>query len=85
MSKIEIYTKNACIFCDRAKEVFKSKNLNFSEYNIFTNPEYLDELLKRSNGLKKMPQIFINNQHIGGFDKLQLLIDKGLFDKMIAL
>ena len=85
MSKIEIYTKNACIFCDRAKEVFKSKNLKFSEYNIFTNPEYLDELLKRSNGLKKMPQIFINNQHIGGFDKLQLLIDKGLFDKMIAL
>ena len=85
MSKIEIYTKNACIFCDRAKEVFKSKNLNFSEYNIFTNPEYLDELLKRSNGLKKMPQIFINNQHIGGFDKLQLLIDKGLFDKMITL
>ena len=58
MSKIEIYTKNACIFCDRAKEVFKSKNLKFSEYNIFTNPEYLDELLKRSNGLKKMPQIF---------------------------
>ena len=85
MSKIEIYTKNACIFCDRAKEVFKSKNLKFSEYNIFTNPEYLDELLKRSKGLKKMPQIFINNQHIGGFDKLQLLIDKGLFDKMIAL
>ena len=85
MSKIEIYTKNACIFCDRAKEVFKSKNLKFSEYNIFTNPEYLDELLKRSNGLKKMPQIFINNQHIGGFDKLQLLIDKGLFDKMITL
>ena len=85
MSKIEIYTKNACIFCDRAKEVFKSKNLNFSEYNIFTNPEYLYELLKRSNGLKKMPQIFINNQHIGGFDKLQLLIDKGLFDKMITL
>ena len=85
MNKIEIYTKNACIFCDRAKEVFKSKNLTFSEYNIFTNPEYLDELLKRSNGLKKMPQIFINNQHIGGFDKLQLLIDKGLLDKMIAL
>ena len=85
MSKIEIYTKNACIFCDRAKRVFKSKNLKFSEYNIFTNPKYLDELLKRSNGLKKMPQIFINNQHIGGFDKLQLLIDKGLFDKMIAL
>ena len=84
MSKIEIYTKNACIFCDRAKEVFKSKNLNFSEYNIFTNPEYLDVLLKRSNGLKKMPQIFINNQHIGGFDKLKLLIDKGLFDKMIS-
>ena len=35
MSKIEIYTKNSCIFCDRAKQVFKSKNLSFTEYNIF--------------------------------------------------
>ena len=83
MSKIEIYTRNACKPCDRAKEFFKSKNLSFSEYNIWKNPHYLDEMLIRSNGQRTMPQIFINNKHIGGFHDLKTLIEKGIFETMI--
>ena len=83
MNKIEIYTKDECIFCDRAKEFFKSKNLLFSEYNVWINPNYLDEMLKRSKGQRTMPQIFINNKHIGGFNDLKILIDKGIFETMI--
>ena len=83
MSKIEIYTRNACTPCDRAKEFFKSKNLLFSEYNIWKNPHYLDEMLIRSNGQRTMPQIFIDNKHIGGFNDLKILIDKGIFETMI--
>ena len=82
MSKIEIYTKNSCIFCDRAKAFFKSKKLSFIEYNIFTNPSYLDEVLKRSNGQRTMPQIFINNIHIGGFHDLKI-IDDDKFEKIL--
>ena len=83
MNKIEIYTRNACAPCDRAKEFFKSKNLLFSEYNVWENPHYLDTMLIRSNGQRTMPQIFINNKHIGGFNDLKILIDKGVFETMI--
>ena len=83
MNKIEIYTRNTCIYCDRAKEFFKSKNLLFSEYNVWDNPHYLDEMLIRSNGQRTMPQIFINNKHIGGFHDLKTLIEKGIFETMI--
>ena len=83
MSKIEIYTRNACTPCYRAKEFFKSKNLLFSEYNVWINPNYLDEMLKRSKGQRTMPQIFINNKHIGGFYDLKILIDQGIFETMI--
>ena len=83
MKKIEIYTRDACIFCERAKDFFKSKNLSYFEYNIWKNSNYLDELLKRSNGKMTMPQIFINNKHIGGFDDLKILIEKGIFETMI--
>ena len=83
MTHIEIYTKNLCVFCDRAKNFFQSRNLNFNEYNVFLNPAYLDLMLKRSNGQRTMPQIFINNQHIGGFDDLKKIINNGEFETMI--
>ena len=83
MSKIEIYTRNACAPCDRAKEFFKSKNLLFSEYNVWEKPHYLDEMLIRSNGQRTMPQIFINNIHVGGFNDLKKIIEHNKFEIML--
>ena len=83
MNKIEIYTRDACVFCDRAKELFKSKNLSYSEYNIWQNSNYFDEVLERSNGQRTMPQIFINNIHVGGYDELKTLIEKGEFETIL--
>ena len=77
MIKIEIYTRNACAFCDRAKIFFKSKGLSFIEYNVHENSDYLKEMLKKSNGKKTMPQIFIDDFHVGGFDDLKETINKG--------
>jgi glutaredoxin 3 len=85
MKKIEIYTRNLCSYCDRAKDIFKSKNLSFIEYNVYENPHYLKKMLERSKGQKLMPQIFINDRHIGGFDHLIKLINKGNFESMINL
>ena len=84
MYKIEIYTKNLCIFCDRAKNYFKSKNILFTEYNIQLNQDLFEEMLKRSNGQKTLPQIFINNQYIGGYEQLKDKINNGEFNKMIT-
>lgn len=82
-NNIEIYTKNICGYCDRAKNIFKSKNLSYKEYNINKNPEYIDVMIKRTKGMRLMPQIFINNFHVGGFDKLKELIDNGKFDSLL--
>ena len=83
MSKIEIYTRNSCVFCDNAKNFFKSKNLSYIEYNVYDDPSKLEVMLKRSNGQKTMPQIFIDDNHIGGFDNLTEIINNGIFKKMI--
>ena len=83
MSKIEIYTRDLCVFCDRAKYFFKSKNLSYIEYNVYEDPIQLEIMLKKSNGQKTMPQIFINDCHIGGFHHLKKIIDSGKFEKII--
>ena len=83
MSKVEIYTKNRCSYCDKAKEYFNANKITFSEYNIFKNPKYLNEMLKRSNGYKTMPQIFINNNHIGGYNDLKKIIISGEIKHLI--
>tara|TARA_B100001964_G_C14106145_1_gene541629 strand:+ start:471 stop:731 length:261 start_codon:yes stop_codon:yes gene_type:complete len=85
MSKIEIYTKNICVFCDRAKNFFQNKNLSYVEYNIDENTEELKTMLNRSNGQKKFPQIFIDNYHVGGFDKLIELQNNGKLNNILKL
>ena len=85
MTKIEIYTGNKCGFCDRAKDLFRSKNLFFEEYNINLNPNYLKEMQIKTNGKKTIPQIFINDRYIGGFDNLKKLIDDNEFESFINI
>ena len=83
MTKIEIYTRDSCVFCDRAKSFFKSKNLSYIEYNIYKDPSKLEIMLQKSNGQKTMPQIFINEKHIGGFEHLKNIIETDKFDLII--
>ena len=71
MPTIEIYSSSWCPYCVRAKALFGKKGLEFTEYNIETDPERRDEMLKRSNGARSVPQIFINDQPVvGGCDGL---------------
>tara|TARA_Y100000590_G_scaffold465259_1_gene637047 strand:- start:4926 stop:5186 length:261 start_codon:yes stop_codon:yes gene_type:complete len=83
MTKIEMYTTIPCGYCDRAKEIFASKNLPYTEYNILLNQNYFKEMIKRSKGKRTMPQIFINNIHVGGYDELKNLILDGEFQKIV--
>lgn len=72
MKEIEIYTRPGCGYCIHAKRLLQSKGLNFSEYDVYQNPEYLDQMRMRGQG-RIFPQIFINNEAIGGFDELLVL------------
>lgn len=67
---VEIYTTAICPYCVSAKQFFQNKGLAFQEIRVDQNPEKFSEMLTRSNNLRTVPQIFINDQHIGGYDDL---------------
>jgi glutaredoxin len=69
MTRIIVYSKNVCPFCDQAKALLKSKNIDFKEVNIETNAAGRDVLIER--GLRSVPQVFDGELLIGGFDKLK--------------
>ncbi len=81
--KIIIYTKSYCPYCVKAKQLLKNKNVDFTEIDITNNQSLIEELLLKSSGLKTVPQIFIDDFHVGGCDDLHALNDKGELDKML--
>lgn len=76
MPHIEVYSTPNCPFCVSAKALLKSKNLSFQEIDVSNDIESLQKMIKLS-GLRTVPQIFINNQSIGGFDKLTQMNAEG--------
>ena len=72
MLNIEVYSTPNCPYCVRAKALLQSKNLNFKEIDVSDDVESLQKMIKLS-GLRTVPQIFINDQSIGGFDELAQL------------
>jgi len=83
MKKVTIYTSEICPYCIMAKELLKKKNVDLDELSIDTNPEYIDEAIKKSGGRKTVPQIFVDDYHIGGYDDLSALEDKGELDSLL--
>jgi glutaredoxin 3 len=83
-AKIEIYSGDYCPYCVRAKSLLKKRGLNFIEYNVQQEPEKRVEMMKRSNGGRSIPQIFINDQHVGGCDELYALDKKGQLDAWLV-
>ena len=83
MKNITVYTGPMCSYCDAAKRLLNKKNIPFKEINIALEEGKMEEMLKKSNGMKTIPQIFIENYHIGGYDELRALENKGELDKLI--
>ncbi len=84
MANVEIYTTKVCPYCVRAKNLLNAKDVDFVEHDLTGKDEEREALLKRSNGIRTVPQIFINGQHIGGCDNLYELEEKGELDKLLA-
>jgi len=72
MPNIEVYSTPNCPYCVRAKTLLQSKNLIFKEIDVSDDVESLQKMVQLS-GLRTVPQIFINDQSIGGFDELAQL------------
>jgi glutaredoxin 3 len=83
-AKVEIYIWTTCPFCMRAKSLLKSKSVDFIEYNIDGDEMARNKMAERTNGKRSLPQIFINDTHIGGCDDIHTLERQGKLDQMIG-
>ena len=73
MKNITVYSAPMCNFCDAAKRLLSRNNLNYNEIDISTKEGLRDEMTKRANGRRTIPQIFFDDQHIGGYDEVRAL------------
>ena len=85
MTQVDIYTKGHCPYCHRAKALLTEKQIQFNEIEIDVNPELRSVMIERANGGYTVPQIFINDQHIGGCDDLFALEAKKQLDTLLAI
>ena len=84
MAQIEIYTTSICPFCHAAKKLLTDKGADFLEISLTQEPHLRDRMVERANGGRTVPQIFINDAHIGGCDDLYALDSKGELDPLLG-
>ena len=77
MKNITVYTGPMCNFCDAAKRLLSRNNLNYNEIDISTKEGLRDEMTKRANGRRTIPQIFFDDYHVGGYQELRELEKTG--------
>jgi len=82
MSQVTIYTTRHCLYCVSAKRLLSSKGIAPVEIDVEQPAAALAEMMQRS-GRRTVPQIFVNDMHVGGFDDLARLNDKGSLDALL--
>lgn len=85
MARVEIYSKLGCSYCERAKKILDQKSVKYIEIRVDKDksPAIFDEMMKRAEGRRTFPQIFINNKPIGGCDDLWALEQAGKLDILL--
>ena len=73
MKSITMYSGPLCNFCEAAKRLLLRYNLEFKEIDISSKEGLMDEMIKKANGKRTIPQIFFDDQHIGGYDEVRAL------------
>lgn len=84
MHTIEIYTTPYCPYCVRAKALLQKKGVDYSETDVSGDADLRDAMTERAGGRYTVPQIFIDDRHIGGCDDLYALDGRGELDPLIA-
>ena len=82
---IQIYTSPLCGYCHVAKRLLQSKGVEFLEVDLVNEPERREEMVQRSNGGRTVPQIFIDDHHVGGCDDLYALERAGKLDPLLKV
>ena len=82
-AKVEIYTWSTCPFCVRAKGLLDRKGVQYTEYCIDGDEAARAKMAQRASGRRSLPQIFINDQHVGGCDDIHALNSQGKLDPLL--
>ena len=85
MAQVEIYSSMFCPFCSRAKYLLSQKGIKFIEIDVDNSPGRRNEMFERANGQRTVPQIFIDDSHVGGSDDLAALDSAGKLDGMLGI
>lgn len=85
MNKIKIFTTPYCPYCLKIKNLFHKKKIEFQEIDLTENPEKYNEMILKSNGSKTVPQIFVDETHIGDCEYVHELDSKGELDKILGI
>ncbi|EMA45971.1 glutaredoxin 3 [Halobiforma nitratireducens] len=83
--RVEIYTKDDCPYCEKAKDLFDSKDVEYEEYNVTDDEELFEEMVERADGRKTAPEVFIDDELIGGWDDTSALEETGELDAKLGL
>ena len=78
-----MYTGPLCNFCDAAKKLLLRNNLEFNEIDVSTKDDLRDEMIKKANGRRTIPQIFFDDKHIGGYQELRALEKSGELNNLL--
>lgn len=84
MNRVEIYAKSWCPYCHGAKNLLNEKGVDFVEYDVTEDAAKESEMRQRS-GRTTVPQVFIDDEHVGGFDDLMALEQSGVLDQQLGL
>ena len=83
MKKVTVYMGPRCAYCDAAKRLLARNSIAYKEINIALEEGKVDEMLKKSNGRRTIPQIFFDDHHVGGYIELRELEKKGDLKKIL--
>lgn len=84
MNPVTLYGTEWCPFCVRAEQLLTRKGIVFEKINIGTDPGKREEMLRKSGGQRSVPQIFVGETHVGGFDDLAELDRQGRLDILLS-
>ena len=82
---VEIYTKEACPYCEKAKDLFDAKGVEYETYNVTGDDELFEEMVERAGGRKTAPEVFIDDELIGGWDQTTELDESGELDEKLGI
>ena len=83
MAKVEIYTTPWCPYCSAAKSLLDKKGVEYSEIDV-VDPDKRAAMIQKAHGRRTVPQIFIGDTHVGGYDDMAALDRRGQLDPLLG-